>query len=109
MILIIGGVFQGKHDFAEKKLNIPSEKIFDGFHLKVKEHFLNGEDCGEFLDKIFKGGFEVIISDEVGSGIVPTDKNERAWREAVGRSLCTAAEKCSEVWRVCCGIGIRIK
>ncbi len=109
MILVIGGAFQGKHEFVENKFDVSNEKIFDDFHVKMKEYFLNGGDREEFLRKVFNNGFKVIISDEIGCGIVPIDKYERLWREEVGRGLCEVAKRCDEVWRVFCGIGIRIK
>ena len=109
MILVIGGAFQGKYEFVKNKFEVSDEKIFDSFHLKMKECFLNGKDRKEFLREIFSNGFEVIISDEIGCGIVPFDKYERLWREEVGRGLCEAAVRCDEVWRVLCGIGSRIK
>lgn len=51
----------------------------------------------------------LIITDELGYGIVPMDKKERDFREVTGR-VCTrlAAFSC-EVHRVICGIGTRIK
>lgn len=47
--------------------------------------------------------------DEIGSGIVPMNQEERIWREAVGRAGCKIAESAVEVYRVMSGIGIRIK
>lgn len=51
----------------------------------------------------------VIICDEVGLGIVPADKEERIYRQAVGRLCCRLAERADSVERVFCGIGMRIK
>ena len=61
------------------------------------------------INKIFDDGFDIIISDEIGCGIVPEDSEERLWREETGRCLCDIAKRCDEVWRVFCGIGIKIK
>jgi len=109
LILVIGGAFQGKYEFVKNKFKTSDDKIFDDFHVKIKECFLSGKNGGELLDEIFNGGFEVIISNEIGCGIVPIYKEERLWREEVGRTLCSAAKMCGEVWRVSCGIGIKIK
>ena len=51
----------------------------------------------------------VVVIDEIGSGIVPMNQEERIWREAVGRAGCKIAESAVEVYRVMSGIGIRIK
>ena len=51
----------------------------------------------------------VIISDEIGNGIVPVDPFEREYRERAGKILITIAERADEVERVICGIGQKIK
>ncbi len=52
---------------------------------------------------------KAVISDDVGMGIVPVDKAERYIREETGRQLCTLSKAADEVYRVVCGIGIKIK
>ena len=37
------------------------------------------------------------------------DKQERIYREAVGRTMCMAASMAESVTRIVCGIGMRIK
>ena len=51
----------------------------------------------------------VIVTDEIGGGIVPTDPMERTWREETGRVCCRLAAAAGQVWRVNCGLGQRIK
>ncbi len=109
MILVIGGAFQGKLTFVRNTLGISDDNIFDKFHLKVKNLIEQNGNIDDFLKEIFYGGFDVIISDEIGCGIVPARKEDRLWRETVGRALCDIASRSSEVWRVQCGIGIKIK
>ena len=46
----------------------------------------------------------VILCNEVGSGVVPMDRDDRAWRERVGRTCCTLAERADCVIRMYCGI-----
>ena len=46
---------------------------------------------------------------EVGSGVVPIDKAQRAQREAAGRLAILLAQQAQEVVRVFCGIPTRIK
>lgn len=109
MILIIGGVFQGKTAFAREKLLIPKEKIFDDFHIKMKRCISEKKSCSEIIKEIHNGNFEAVISNEIGCGIVPLDKEERLWREETGRALCEIARECTQVWRVFCGVGTEIK
>ena len=51
----------------------------------------------------------VIISDEIGNGIVPVDAFERTYRERTGRILVQLAGQAEEVERVICGVGQKIK
>lgn len=51
----------------------------------------------------------ILVTDEIGYGIVPIDAFEREYREETGRICCLLAEKSEEVWRVCCGLGQRLK
>ena len=51
----------------------------------------------------------VITLDEVGCGIVPLEKSERDYREAVGHAGQMLAAAAAEVYRMQCGIAVRIK
>ena len=64
---------------------------------KEIETFLNEfEDC-------------ILISDEIGNGIIPLEAFEREYRERMGRILILLAKRAEEVERVICGIGQKIK
>ena len=41
--------------------------------------------------------------------ITPLDRTDRDWRERVGRLCCRLAAEADEVYRVHCGLGVRIK
>ena len=51
----------------------------------------------------------IFVCDEIGCGIVPMDRKERGWREAVGRMCCALAAQAQQVERVICGIPMVIK
>ena len=51
----------------------------------------------------------ILVTEEIGCGIVPADPFERMYREETGRVCCLAAAEARQVWRVCCGLGQRIK
>ena len=51
----------------------------------------------------------IIISDEIGNGIVPMDAEEREYRERLGRILIRIASESERVERIICGIGQRMK
>lgn len=51
----------------------------------------------------------ILITDEIGCGIVPIDPFQREYRELTGRICCQLAAEAEQVWRVTAGIGMRIK
>lgn len=51
----------------------------------------------------------VLVTDEIGLGIVPLDPFEREYREETGRICCLLAAESEQVWRVVCGLGQRLK
>ena len=61
--------------------------------------------------KPYHGGdsMRLIIMDEIGCGIIPLEKSERLWREAVGNVGCFLAERAEGVERIICGTAVRIK
>lgn len=135
MILVIGGYAQGKLEYVKDKYQIGEEDIFDfdvddiaelerysdgsfsdsrivlnNINSLIKKELDDGKDPEELLEKILsKFNNAIIITDEVGNGIVPIDKNERIYREKTGRLQCMLAQNADEVIRVTCGLGQRIK
>lgn len=124
MELIIGGAFQGKSEYAKKhfpKINWVNGKEIDeeqllnargilGFHEYIKNEMKQGHDVSTLAKKIIEQNPQaVLVSDEVGYGVVPVDAFERAYREAVGRICTELAAYSSRVTRVICGTGMVIK
>lgn len=124
MILITGGAFSGKTEYAMHAFSLKNTDIADGaecsletalscralnnFQLLVKRF---GEDGGAALaEKIYAANPNIIIiSSEIGSGIIPMERSDRVWREETGRACCTAAARAETVIRLCCGIPTAIK
>lgn len=127
MRLVIGGYAQGKLDYVLAKYQLPESAVWDAglgegalpqeeplvmdhFHLWVKSCLKRGESPEERIAEFLKEHEDcIIISDEVGNGIVPLDPKEREYRERVGRLLVQLAAIAKEVERVICGIGQKIK
>ena len=126
MELILGGYAQGKLDFAKScypdtvifsdysgDFSDNDVKIWDNFNISVKKMIESGKSDDEVRDMIQKIITShknlVIISDEIGCGIIPMNADERYFREFVGRIQCFLAEKADKVVRVVCGIPQRIK
>lgn len=126
MILIIGGAYEGKTQYAVKNLGITESEILDGktceyrdlfsakavnnFHLLIKRLVESGENTLEFVDKVYNSNPTItIISDEIGCGIIPLEKSDRIWREETGKACCKIAEMSDVVVRINCGIPTVIK
>ena len=109
MILIIGGAAQGKTAYANAAFG-KEYKIIDGFHLRVREQLKEGKEPLEEAKALLAEEDNcVIISNEVGYGLVPVDAFEREYREMAGRVNCYLAGQAKQVIRVICGLGVRIK
>jgi adenosylcobinamide kinase/adenosylcobinamide-phosphate guanylyltransferase len=129
MILIVGGAYQGKLEFARKKYpkiawadgeNCDWEAIYDHpgivhFHEYVRRFLQMEKTEGtsglmRVAERLMRENPDVVIvTDEIGYGIVPIDPAEREYREWTGRICTRLASEADEVYRVICGIGTRIK
>ena len=125
MILIFGGAYQGKLDFAREKFNVSDgdvmrvkdetaiesdKKCINGYHALVLSQLRAGIGPLEYLaENIENLKDKIIICDDVSSGVVPIDYETRAWREACGRCATLLSKRADEVWRVFCGIGTKLK
>ena len=113
MIFIIGGAYQGKTTYAQEYMHMHCGQdctLIPQYHLKVKEQLRAGLDPMEEAEKLLADGSpHVIVRDEIGYGIVPTDAFERTYREHSGRVNCYFAAQAEQVIRVVCGVGMRIK
>jgi adenosylcobinamide kinase/adenosylcobinamide-phosphate guanylyltransferase len=109
MILIIGGKSQGKKAFAEKEF--PGYRVVEQYQETVRKQMLDGLDPMREAEKLLSQGDGqlVIITDEIGCGVVPMDPWERAYRETDGRVNCYLAEHAESVYRVLAGIEMKIK
>lgn len=83
----------------------------EGEYRLCSEHLLSlEEEASAFVERLTQKNPEIlIVSNELGYGIVPMEKNERLWREAVGRICTCLAAEAQEVVRVVCGVGMILK
>lgn len=126
MIMITGGAFSGKKDYAKKRFGFSDEEILNGencsleavfsakciadYQLIVKRLLEENADVQAFTERLCKENPNaVVIINEIGAGIIPLEKSDRIWREETGRSGCLIARNSSEVIRLACGIPTTIK
>ncbi len=121
MILITGGSYQGKLDYAKARFALTDDDICIGkidFDKKclayIDRYALEAVKSGLEPVDIFRANVDalrnkIIITTDISSGIVPMDPALRAWREACGRMNSYLASQADEVWRLFCGIPQRLK
>ena len=122
MILIVGGAYQGKEAFARNLFpeiewvdgkNCEMNEVFSAqgilhFHEYIKRAMQEERELDHFARKLLKEE-RVIVTDEIGYGIVPVDAFDREYLEKTGRICTELAAGASKVYRVICGIGTVIK
>ncbi len=120
MILIFGGAYQGKLEYAKKNFDI--DTVCDCMQESCEPDFTTDAVCGieAFTLQCVKEGVnpvewfaaregewadKVLIICDVSQGVVPIDPQIRAFREANSRLMLYLAGKAKRVIRVFCGIG----
>lgn len=103
-VLIVGGAHQGKTALA--RALYPALPCMENLHVRVREELAAGRDPMALLEGL-RGC--VVTCDEVGCGVVPIDRADEAYREAVGRLCCTLAAEADAVVRVTAGLPQYIK
>jgi adenosyl cobinamide kinase/adenosyl cobinamide phosphate guanylyltransferase len=84
--------------------------ILNHFHLIVRRWMMEGKELLPLVDQLIgENGDTIIVTDEIGYGIVPMEAFEREYREQTGRLCCRIASNATQVYRVVCGIPTRIK
>jgi adenosylcobinamide kinase/adenosylcobinamide-phosphate guanylyltransferase len=114
MIFVVGGLASGKRAYVKNTFGYTDADMADGvldgrpvlYNLQNLVT-LSGDAYGDLLPELMKKS--VVICNEVGSGIVPFDKAERAAREATGRLCVLLAEHAEKVVRLYCGLPTVIK
>lgn len=110
MMLIIGGAYQGKRAYAEQQLRLPARRIVGPIEAMVRTWLQEGKDPIAEIDSMLPSWkHTAVLLTDIGSGIVPMDAEDRAWREAVGRCGTYLALHATRVVRVFCGMGTDIK
>ena len=106
-----GGVEELYEALLSADVILHLEKLFE-YLMRETE---NPEDFGSaFLLQMearekAEGRDRVLTADEIGCGIVPLDPFERDYREREGRFCQRAAAQAREVYRILCGLEMRLK
>ena len=122
MILIIGGAYQGKTDYAKQTYHLSDADIFtckgpaittQARCIRHLERFAlacvrTGKEPAEEL-KAHDLSEKILIGEDISCGVVPMDAEAREWREAVGRMNAALAAQADTVTRIFCGLPLELK
>lgn len=124
MILIFGGAYQGKLDYALGEFGIPESEVYycdvstrvpTGKIIYGLENWFQslvdvGLDVSKKLDDfIAQNPHAIVICSDISCGVVPIDPNQRQWREETGRAMGRISQHATKVVRVFCGIPTVLK
>ena len=113
MILVIGGYAAGKKEYVRSLGYQDEDFTIDPREEKPVVWGLEAlaAQAGEGWESLVPGLVEkeVVICQEVGSGVIPLEKEARQMREYTGRLCIVLAEQADRVVRLFCGIPTIIK
>ena len=107
MVLITGGRYAGKLDYARRCF--PGYRICGRYQERVRELLDGGSDPWAEAALLIEEEKVAVLMDEIGCGLVPVDVDDRLFRETAGRIGCYLAKHAEEVHRVVLGIGMRLR
>ena len=126
MELVFGGAYQGRLEYAKTEYNLSDDDIFFCSEDKAEidlskpavyciEKFLlacirAGLDPAEKFADIYDAlADKIVICTDISQGIVPIDRQLRAWREETGRAMVKMAEDAQSVTRIFAGLPLVLK
>ena len=120
MILIIGGAYQGKLDFAKETFGITDADVHTctagdiDFSkrciYKIEEFSAHHNDpIGYFQAHREEWKNSVLILEDIFCGVVPIGAENRAWRQKTGRLAQYLSREAEQVSRIFCGLEQRLK
>jgi len=108
LIFIVGGTTSGKTAYANKVYK--GAKLIDDYQFTVQqqlENNINPEiEVNNMIDALEKQNLNdivVVVSRELGYGVVPMNKFDRDYRDVNGRVNCILAKRADLVIRMICG------
>ena len=120
MILIIGGAYQGKLDFAKETFGVSDGDVFTcgggaidfskGCICKMEEFTAQCDDpIGYFEAHREEWQDSILIMQDIFCGVVPMGAENRAWRQRTGRLAQYLSREARQVSRIFCGLEQRLK
>ena len=120
MILIIGGAYQGKLDFAKETFGLTNGDVYHcdsgemDFSIrcidKLEEFARRHPDPISYFES-HRADWQdsILICQDIFSGVVPMGSENRVWRQKTGRLVQYLAKEATQVSRIFCGLEQRLK
>ena len=125
MHFIIGGAFQGKLEYAKREYMLDDSEVFicsaekdvefgARCIYKIEEYTFRCVKNGVDAVEVFRAGRDkwadsVLICGDIFCGVVPVEKDMRAWRDMTGRLCAYLSSQAESVVRIFCGLEQRLK
>ena len=120
MILIIGGAYQGKLEFAMDTFGVTEADIFrcSGGEIdftkrcicRIEEFTRSHQDpVGYFQSHRETWENSILICRDIFCGVVPVEAEQRKWRQTTGQLCRYLAGEADRVSRIFCGLEQRLK
>lgn len=125
MILIFGGAYQGKLEYALTTFDRTEEQVHTcersttlpetpAVLYKLEDFVYACTEAGLEAREILASHKDdlkntIFIATDVSQGLVPMEATDRAFREMMGRTLLYLTKEAEQVHRVFCGLGQRLK
>ena len=120
MILLIGGAYQGKLDYARETFGISDADVFvcgageidfsQRCIYKIEEFtYAHPDPISYFKTHREQWQDSVLILQDIFCGVVPMGADNRAWRQKTGRLVQYLSREAEQVSRIFCGLEQRLK
>ena len=124
MVLIIGGACQGKLDFAREKFHLRESDIYRCTGPEIDfsrrcichlEKFSRDALSAGLLPEEYLRKHQtlwqdtVFICQDIFCGVVPTEPELRRWRDETGKLCQLLARDATQVYRIFCGLELKLK
>ena len=124
MVLILGGAYQGKLDYAKDEFAVQEAEVFSCCNTQIDfskrciygiEEFTYAcvqkqqDPVAYFRERKTQWKESVLICRDIFCGVVPLDFDQRKWRQETGRLCQYLAGEANQVSRIFCGLEQRLK
>lgn len=113
MKLIVGGAACGKEQWAAEVYGVtplcctPDEALLRPAVAAFQDTLrkVGVDELDAYIARLIeRNPGAIVLCDEVGMGVIPLAREDRVWREKVGRACCLLQKASDTVVRVVCGL-----